>query len=265
MLATITLKGLAPYEDMFRPLANGRHPYFQTFTNRDAAAVLQSSTPENLALERLHMLLQIRASALLVTNRSAGAAVDILAGLRLIQLARQIPDARSSLRVQTMLIRSLQPLWEGVIEHRWSSGQLADFQNRLAAFNLLIDHTNAIRRAVLANIASWQAVTEGKSRGTEAMQMHLAGGSLDDYGSAWNLQPRAWWLDIIQLYRAGENAIQNVDVPGAHVRFGWNNEDIDGLPLDDATSRLLEQNYWGNFNGTKIVPPRNLLFLHKPP
>src|ERR1041384_3477585 len=123
-----------------------------------------------------------------------------------------------------MVARSLQPLWEGIIEHRWTTRQLPDFQNQLAACSLLVDHTNAIRRAVLANIASWQAVAEGKGHGTEAMQMHLVGGADDYYGSAWNLQPRAWWLDnCVQLYRAGENAIQNVDVLGAHVRFDWNN------------------------------------------
>ena len=109
-----------------------------------------------LLLERLHLLFQVRACASLALGQNADAAEDVLAGLRLARLARQLPDARSTVRAQLFLTRSLQPLWEGLSQHAWTETQLAAFQHELAGFNLLADYTNAVRRVVLAHIEVWR-------------------------------------------------------------------------------------------------------------
>jgi len=157
--------------------------------------------------------------------------------LQLVRLARQIPDIQSSMRAQILLTRSLQPLWEGTVEQRWTEPQLATFQNELTQFNLLADHTNAIRRVVLAHIEMWRAIPNGQ-RSLPADQ--------DPDNSARQMQPRAWWLDhCIQLYQAGKTAIENVDVAGAQVNLalGWG--DLDGLPLEGQTVSLFQEPYWG--------------------
>ena len=79
-------------------------------TDRDARAVLTPVREPTLLLERLHLLFQVRACASLALGQNADAAEDVLAGLRLARLARQIPDARSTVRVHVLLARSLQPL-----------------------------------------------------------------------------------------------------------------------------------------------------------
>ena len=162
---------------------------------------LQSNSRELVTLERLHFVFQLRASALLALSRETEAGEDVLTSLRLAQLARQSPDANSTLRVQTLLVFSLQPLWEGLAEHRWNEPQLAAFQKELARFDLLSDHTNAIHRIVLAYVETWRANSDAKEQPTSVPQ---AGGvNFRRRESAW--QPRTWYYDNCrQLYRAGQ-------------------------------------------------------------
>jgi hypothetical protein len=138
----------------------GGRPAFQTSTNRDAHAVLHPNLEPILTPERLHLLFQARACASLALGQETEAAEDVLAGPRLVRLARQLPDTRSTTRVQALLTCSLQPLWEGLSEHAWTEAQLAAFQPELASFDLLGDYTNAVRRVVLAHIEVWSAIPD---------------------------------------------------------------------------------------------------------
>lgn len=240
--AHAVLQGLKPHDTTLRALADAaRLPYFQTSTNCDASAVLQRNQSESAALERLHMLFQVRACALLAANSNTDAAVDLLTGLQLVRLAQQIPDSKSSRRAQILLIRSLQPLWEGIVQQRWTGPQLATFQNELSRFNLLVEHTNAIRRVIVATIEMWRVIPDRKGPYNSRAADHTY---RDD--SVWQMQPRAWWFEhCVQLYRAGQNAIQKVDVAGARVRLDTDWSDLEGLPLDGEITSLLQQPYWG--------------------
>jgi Tfp pilus assembly protein FimT len=247
--ANAVLRGLKPYDATIRALASAtRLPYFQTFTNRGVPTVLQPARNENGALAGLQMLLQARACALLANNRSAEAAEDLLAGLQLARLARQIPDAESPALTQTMLTRSLQPLWEGMVENRWTASQLAAFQAELSGFNLLVDYTNVVRRVVIANMVLWQEFAHR----TSGPISFPAG---DEYRTqVWEIQPRAWWLEnCIELYRVGQNAIGRVDVAGVHIRNDTTYSDLSGLSLDYAASSLLQQAWWSGASPTLVV------------
>src|ERR1035441_4192624 len=125
--AAAILRGLESQSSSLRELAAAavRLPAFQTSTNRDARAVLQPVREPTLLLERLHLLFQVRACASLALGQNADAAEDVLAGLRLARLARQLPDARSTVRVQVLLMRSLQPLWEGLSQQGLTVAQRA--------------------------------------------------------------------------------------------------------------------------------------------
>jgi hypothetical protein len=248
--ANAVLQGLEPHEATLRALAEAAClPYFQPSTNRGALAVLDPARFQNTALDRLHALSQVRACALLATNRNAEAAEDVLTGLQLARLARQTPDAQSPTRTQTLLARSLQPIWEGIVEQRWTEAQLAAFQNDLSQFNLLADHTNAVRRVVLANMEIWRGIPEGKS---PRFPLPASTSYLDD--PVRQKQPRVWWFDnCIQLYQAGEKAIAKVDVAGARVRLENDWSDLEGLPLDTETSLLLQQFYWAGASPAIVV------------
>jgi len=252
--APVLLQALQSRREMMRDIAAAAHlPSLQLSTNRDAFAVLDTRQNDLLTLERLHLLFQIRASASLAVDRVPEAADDLLTGLRLAGLARQLPDARSTPRVQSMLARSLQPLWEGLADHQWTEPQLAAFQKRLAEFNLLSDYTNAVRRVVLANIELWRAIPEA---GNKDIQLPDSDGNRSE--DAWALQPRAWWFgNCIELHRAGEKAIAKVDAAGArvHLVMDWNFDH--DLPLNRESQQLLQQYYWAGPNPVLVCFAQN--------
>ena len=199
----------------------------------------------------MHLLFQVRACASLALGRNAEAAEDVLAGLRLARLARQLPDARSTVRVQVLLTRSLQPLWEGLSQRAWTEPQLAAFQHELAGFNLLADYTNAVRRVVLAHIEVWRAIPD--STNSYALPCRQSDGGYPRE-PAWQLQPRAWWFEsCIQLYNAGRNAIEQVDAAAGRIQQAMNWSDLSGLPLDSPSRELLQQSFWWGANPASVA------------
>jgi len=248
--ASAILEGLQPLAVTLRALEKAALlPFFQSSTNRDAAAALHGNRRALSTLERLQFVFQLRASARLSSGGIAAAGDDVLTSLRLAHLARQSPDIKASVRVQVMVARSLQPLWEGLAEHRWSEPQLAAIQKELAGFNLLSDHTNAVERIVRAHIDVWRRIPDARSRQVAA----LPSGGWAARTPGQHLQPKAWWFDTcIQLYSAGQTAIGRVDVGGVRVRPNWNS-DLSGLPLDGNSIQLLQQGYWWTADPTSIA------------
>jgi len=246
--ATAVWNNLQPLKEALAAAASATQlPFFQAATNRSANAVYQSNLRELSALEQLHFLFQLRAAALITLDRPKAAGEDVLISLRLAQLARQSPDAKSSVRVQVLLSRSLQPIWEGLVQHRWNEVQLAGFQTELARFNLLSDHTNAIGRVVRAYIETWRSIPDAKTAMDDIPQ---ADGIYIHWGE-WTLQPRVWWYDnCIQLYEAGRNALNRVDVAAGRVTGDYNWNDLRGLPMDGVASQLFQQGSWWGTNPT---------------
>ncbi len=241
--AAAILQRLQSHSQTLQELATAaaRLPAFQTATNRDARAVIHSVGEPALRLEHLHLLFQVRACASLALGRDAAAAEDVLTGLRLARLARQLPDARSTVRVQVLLTRSLQPVWEGLSQHAWTDPQLARFQHELAGFNLLADYTNAVRRTVLAHIEIWRAIPNSPR---SAIVLPAGdGGYLRE--PAWRLQPRGWWFEsCIRLYNVARDTLEHVDVSGGRIQLAENWSELDGLPLDSPSSELLRPTSW---------------------
>lgn len=243
-------EGLKPLEEDLAAVASAaRSPFFQATASRRADAVYQSNLKELVAMEQLHFLFQLRAGALLALDRPNEAGEDLLTSLRLAQLARQSPDVKSSIRIPVLLARSLQPIWEGIVEHRWRESQLAAFQTELARFNLLSDHTNAIRRVVLAHIETWRAISDAEKTARSVPQ----GGGVYVHRQEWAWQPRTWWYDnCIQLYEAGRNAVKRVDVAAGRMTSDVNWSDLRGLPLDGVASQLFQQGPWWGANPTAV-------------
>ena len=250
--AAAILEGLRPYDGVLRELsaAAARLTAFQIMTSRDARAVLRPAGEQALGLERLHLLFQVRACALLARGQDADAAEDVRTGLRLAGLARQLPDVRSTARIQTLVTRSLQPLWEGLSQHAWTGPQLAGFQRDLAEFNLLADFTNAVRRVSLAYIEVWSAIAEG-TRSPVAVPS-ADGGYMGE--SVWQLQPRAWWLENgVELYNVGRITIEQVDAASGRIQQPEIWSELNGLPLDSSCVQLFQQSFWWGPNPGSIA------------
>ena len=250
--AAAILQGLQPENDVLHELATAaaRCPMFRTSTNRVALAVLGPAQEQVQLLERLHLLFELRACARLALAQNSGAAEDLLAGLRLAGLGWQFADNRSTVRVQLLLTRSLQPLWEGLSRRAWTGPQLAAMQHELTQFDLLSDYTNAVQRTVLAHIALWRTVPDNPDRG-----LALLAADNVYIEPTWQLQPRAWWFDnCIQLYNAGRHVIEQVDVGSGRIQPVSNWSDLEGFPLDTATKELLQQqSFWWGANPVSVA------------
>jgi ABC-type transport system involved in cytochrome c biogenesis permease component len=231
-----TLERLRPLMSGMEAMAGMTYlPYFQWTTDGVRGGDVQASRVGLSRLERWHFLFQLRACARLGVGSIDEAGEDVLASLRLADLGRQSADVGGSIRVQVMLMRSLQPVWEGLAERRWSATQLADFQVALEGFDLLSDHVRAVRRAVLVNVETWRRYAEAEDEmGSMGKGSWLSG-----------RQPRGWWLDRCrQLYWAGQRAIERVDIAGVRVRIEYDWIELDGLPIGGEVMTLLQSPMW---------------------
>jgi hypothetical protein len=245
-VVTGLLQQLQAHQAVLNELAvAARLPACQIITNRDPIAVLRTSTRESRLLEHLQFLFLLRANARLVARDNAGAGEDLLTGLQLTQLARQLPDARATLRVQVLLARACQPLWEGCVGHDWTEPQLMAFQQQLERFDLLGDYTNAVQRIVRAYIGHWRPFAE-----TGAMPRALAddGSGYVSYANR-RWEPRGCWYDrCLQLHRAGERALGRVEAEGERVRADYDWQTLRGLNLSWEAEQVIEPYPYVNNN-----------------
>ena len=241
-VAPVILEGLQRHREILQDISlAARLPHFQLSTNRNAMAVLHADEVAISTLQRLHFLFCVRASASLAADRNPDAGEDVLTSLRLARLARQLPDVESATRTQEMLVRSFQPLWEGLAEHGWNEPQLSAFQEELLKFDPMADFTNAVRRVVLAHIDIWRVYPAAK---VQPHSVPVSGNSyLEVEGAV--LRPRAWWFDdCIRLYQIGEQTVARIN-PAREI-IGHNTDwgDVHGLQLGHETEQFLGQYQW---------------------
>jgi hypothetical protein len=96
-------------------------------------------------LKRCSRLLQLRATAELADGESSKALEDIKLLLRVNDSLRNSPLLISQLVRMAVINIGLQPVWEGLAEHKWSDEQLAVLEADLAKEDFLADYEFAIR------------------------------------------------------------------------------------------------------------------------
>jgi ABC-type transport system involved in multi-copper enzyme maturation permease subunit len=256
-VARFLLEDLVVHEDTLRELAlAARRPFFQISTNVDALTVIRSVRPETTAFERMQFLFVLRATAAVEVGDTTMAAEDLVTSLKWARLARQTADARASIRQQVLLLRSFQPFWEGLRQHRWNDAQLAEFQREFARFDLLADHTNAIHRIVSAYAQIWQKFPRDPEGDWAVPEPE--GGFLRESNWAW--QPRSWWYDRCrQIYEVGQSAISRVNFTNGTVRVEHEWDLLEGLPVGNDAEILLEPYYWGQPRSTILASAQTAL------
>ena len=108
----------------------------------DPAAML---LPHLAPLKSCAQVLQLRALAELQNDQSGRALADVKLILRLTDSIQTEPILISQL-VRVMLVNlALQPIWEGLAEHRWSDAQLVELEGELAKTDFLAAGELALR------------------------------------------------------------------------------------------------------------------------
>ena len=102
----------------------------------------------------------------------------------------------------------------------------------------------------LAHIEVWRAIAD--STNSDVALPAADGGYLRE--PAWQLQPRAWWYEsCIQLYSAGRNTIEQVDVAAGRIQPANNWSELNGLPLDSSSRQLLQESFWWGANPASVA------------
>jgi len=140
------LLALSKYDPAIEELRQaGQLPYSRFPLNYGEQPPAGILLPHLAVLKRCSMVLQLRAIAELQNGESEKALDDVKLSLRLIDSIRTESFLISHLVRIAMLQITLQPIWEGLAEHKWSDAQLAALEMELAKLDLLEDYKLAMR------------------------------------------------------------------------------------------------------------------------
>ncbi len=140
------LLALSKYDPAIEELRQaGRLPYSRFPIQYDAEDPLSIMLPHLAALKRAGQVLQLRAVAHLQNGQTEEAFDDVKLALRLTDSVRTEPIMISHLVRIAMLKITLQPVWEGLAEHRWSDEQLATLDAELAGLDFPADYELSLR------------------------------------------------------------------------------------------------------------------------
>jgi hypothetical protein len=120
--------------------------------------------PHLAALKRGSQLLQLRAIAELQDGQTEKSFADIKLSLRLADSIRTEPFIITHLVRMAILKITLQPVWEGLAEHKWSDGQLAELDLELSKLDFLADYEHSIRGEPAAHIKLMDYLEQKRSR-----------------------------------------------------------------------------------------------------
>lgn len=153
--AADVLLALSKYDSAIEELRLASRLSYSRFPlNYDTNRPFDILLPHLAVLKRCCSALQLRAIAELQNGQSAEAMDDVKLMLRLTDSIRTEPFIISHLVRIAMVQITLQPVWEGLAEHKWSDAQLAELNQELARLDFLADYEFSMRGERAAAIAA---------------------------------------------------------------------------------------------------------------
>jgi hypothetical protein len=140
------LLALSKYDPAIEELRQASElPYSRFPLNYDDEDPWEVLLPHLAALKRISQVLQLRAIAELQNNESKKAAADVKLSFHMIESIRSEPFLISDLVRIAICDITLQPIYEGLAERRWSDEQLVALDAELAKLNFLSDYQLSMR------------------------------------------------------------------------------------------------------------------------
>jgi len=144
--AADVLFALSKYDSVIEELREAsRLPCSRFPLNYDSESPAAIWLPHLAALKRCSQALQLRSIAELQNGQPEKALADVKLALQLTDKIRTEPFLISHLVRIAMLQIMLQPVWEGLAEHRWSDEQLVALDAELAKLDFLADYKLSMR------------------------------------------------------------------------------------------------------------------------
>jgi hypothetical protein len=148
------LLALSKYDSVIEDLRQASQlPYSRFPLNYDAEHPFATLLPHLAAMKRCSQALQLRAIAELQAGKTDQALADVKLSLRLIESFRTEPFLISELVRIAMTEITLQPIYEGLAEHRWSDEQLVVLNTELGKLDFLADFQSVMRGERAGEIA----------------------------------------------------------------------------------------------------------------
>jgi hypothetical protein len=137
---------LSKYDSAIEELRQASQlPYSRFPLNYDAENPAMIFLPHLHVLKQCSLALQLRAIAELQNGNSEEALSDVKLMLRLADSIRTEPFLISHLVRISILQITIQPVYEGLVEHKWSDAQLAELDSELAKLDFLADYRLSMR------------------------------------------------------------------------------------------------------------------------
>ena len=199
-----------------RPYANVPIQY-ENGVNASAAILL----PYLATLKRCTQLLQLRVSAELAAGQTTNALADVKLSLYLNDSLRSSPFLISCLVRIAIVSIDLQPIWEGLAEHKWSDEQLAELDAELRKMDFLTDSQTVMRSEEATSIATidgWrqhrkEIATQSFERDAEGNRDHGVWDRIKNMANAACLSwmPDGWYyqneLAVARMHQAWDSKI----------------------------------------------------------
>ena len=149
------LLALSKYDSAIEELREAsRRPYSRFPLYSDPERPFDTLLPHLATLKRCTQVLRLRAIAELQNGQSDKALDDVKLLLRLIDSIHTEPFLISHLVRIALLQLALQPIYEGLAEHKWSDAQLAELDGELAKLDFLADYELSMRGERACSIAT---------------------------------------------------------------------------------------------------------------
>jgi hypothetical protein len=148
------LLALSKYDSTIEELRQaGRLPYSRFPLNYDTECPADILLPHLTAMKYCSQVLQLRTIAELQAGEPDKALADVKLTLRLAGAIRSEPFLISHLVRFALMEIALQPVYEGLAEHRWSDEQLVALDVELAKLDFLADYQFSMRGERAMNCA----------------------------------------------------------------------------------------------------------------
>ena len=147
--AAEVLRALEAYSSVLEELRNASlRPYARFNIRYEDDFAFNILLPHLAVLKNLSSLFRLRASAELAVNQTDQAWADAKIVFYLADTLKNEPFLISRLVQAAIVQQALQPVWEGLAEHKWSDTQLLEIQQRLGQLDLLADAAQRGERAL---------------------------------------------------------------------------------------------------------------------
>ena len=159
------LLALSKYNPAIEELREaGKLPYSRFPIEYDKDDPAEILLPHLGALKQASQVLQLRAIAELQNGQSEAALADIKLIFRLIDSVRSEPFIISQLVRFAIFQIAIQPVYEGLAEHRWTDTQLSALDSELAKLDFLTDYDFSIRGEPAAHAKVIDYLEQKRSR-----------------------------------------------------------------------------------------------------